>query len=239
MGRKRSCTQVREPGGVRAVVGDGVGGPAEQCGHQGAQALVGDAGDGEHAGTQGAGQGLDPRVAEPQGRGPPAILGDGGLRDPLKGWTRKDAALTDTFSIEQCGVDRTRPELQLVKVGQPAPTAHIVWVVDHRLDAQCPPVRRVGPAGCPADPPSEPYVPLVAAYGSSKPRGRAGWCWCPALAGMEPASAGGVHEASWIIVRWAGSPVVDEVVRGDRLTGDAQPPPFPVVRGLRRLIGGQ
>ena len=26
----------------------------------------------------------------------------------------------------------------------------------------------------PADPPSEPYVPLVAAYGSSKPRGRAG-----------------------------------------------------------------
>jgi hypothetical protein len=33
---------------------------AEQSGHQGAQALVGDAGDGEHAGAQGAGQGLCP-----------------------------------------------------------------------------------------------------------------------------------------------------------------------------------
>ena len=118
-------------------------------------------------------------------------------------------------------------------------TAEVVGGVDDGFDPQGAAVCRVGPAGCPADPPSEPYVPLVAAYGSSKPRGRAGWCWFPALAGMEPASAGGVHEASWIIVRWAGSPVVDEIVRGDRLTGDLELPPFPVVRGLRRLIGGQ
>ena len=55
------------------------------------------------AGAQGAGQGLDPRVAEPQGRGPPAILGEGGVCDPLNGWTRKDAALTDTFSIAAGG----------------------------------------------------------------------------------------------------------------------------------------
>ena len=40
-------------------------------------------------------------------------------------------------------------------------------------------------------------------------------------------------------MRWAGSPVVDEVVRGYRLAGDLLPPSFPVVRGLRRLIGGE
>ena len=44
---------------VHAVAG------AEESGHQGAQALVGDAGDGEQGVTQGAGQGLDPWVAEP------------------------------------------------------------------------------------------------------------------------------------------------------------------------------
>ncbi len=54
-----------EPGQVVAGLVHGVGGTAEQSGHQGAQALVGDAGNGEHGGAQGAGQGLDPRVAEP------------------------------------------------------------------------------------------------------------------------------------------------------------------------------
>jgi len=48
-----------------------------------------------------------------------------------------------------------------------------------------------------------------------------------------------VHEADVTIVRWARSPVVDEVVRGYRLKGDLLPPSFPVVRGLRRLIGGE
>ena len=54
-----------EPGQIVAGLVHGVGGTAEQSGHQGAQALVGDAGDGEHAGAQRAGQGLDARVAEP------------------------------------------------------------------------------------------------------------------------------------------------------------------------------
>ena len=63
-----------------------------------AQALVRDAGDGEAQHGQRAGQGLDPGVAEPQGRGPPAILGEGGLCDPRKGWTRKAArALAGTY----------------------------------------------------------------------------------------------------------------------------------------------
>jgi len=48
---------------VAGLVG-GVGG-AEQAGHQGAQALVGDAGDGAQRVGEGAGQGHDSRVAEP------------------------------------------------------------------------------------------------------------------------------------------------------------------------------
>ena len=65
-------------------------------------------------------------VAEPQGRAPPAILGEGGLGDPLKGWTRKDATLTDTFSIEQAPIDRTRAGGQLVEMDQAAVAAQVV-----------------------------------------------------------------------------------------------------------------
>jgi hypothetical protein len=46
---------------------------------------------------RGAGQGLDPRVAEPQG--PPPVQRVGRVRDPLKGWTREDAALADARSV--------------------------------------------------------------------------------------------------------------------------------------------
>ena len=69
---------------------------------------------------------MDPRVAEPQGRGPPAILGEGGPRDPLKGWTRKDTTLTDTFSIEQAAVDGTGLGLQFVQMDQAAVAAQVV-----------------------------------------------------------------------------------------------------------------
>ena len=57
---------VAESGEVVAGLGHGVGG-AEQSGHQGAEAPVGDAGDGAQGDGQGAGQGLDPRVAEAHG----------------------------------------------------------------------------------------------------------------------------------------------------------------------------
>jgi hypothetical protein len=49
---------------IVAHLAGGVAG-AEQLGNTGAKAPVGDAGDGEQTGTQGAGQGHDPRVAEP------------------------------------------------------------------------------------------------------------------------------------------------------------------------------
>ncbi len=99
---------------------------------------------------------------------------------------------------------------------------------------------RVGPAGYPADPPSEPCVPLIAAHGSCKPRGR-GWLkrWFPALAGDVPAVAGGVYEAGLVIVRWPGFPVMGEVVGRYRPAGELQPPAFPCLRGFGGLFGGQ
>ena len=94
-----------QPGKVVAHLVDRVG-RAEQMVHLGTQAPVGES-EGVEADTQGAEQGHDPRVAEPQGWGPPAVGGDRRLRDPLKGWARKDTALPDTFSIEQAAVDVT------------------------------------------------------------------------------------------------------------------------------------
>src|SRR5437879_4030378 len=98
---------------------------------------------------------------------------------------------------------------------------------------------RVGPAGCPADPPSEPCVRLVTAHGSSKPRGRHGLLDSPAFAGLKAAVAGGVYQACLVPVRWVVSPVMGEVVGADRPSGGAQPPSFPFVRGLGWLIRAQ
>ena len=56
-----------QPAQVVGHLAGGVG-RVQQSGHQGAQALVGDAGGREQGGAQGAGQGHDPRIAEPRGR---------------------------------------------------------------------------------------------------------------------------------------------------------------------------
>jgi hypothetical protein len=45
--------------------------------------------------------------------------------DPLKGWTRQDAALADPFSIEQPAVDGTGFGLQVVEVAQAALAAQV------------------------------------------------------------------------------------------------------------------
>jgi hypothetical protein len=70
------------------------------------------------------------------------------VRDPLKGWTREDAALADPFSIEQATVDRTGLGLQGAEVVQAALAAQVVGVVDDGLDAQGTAVRRVAPDDC-------------------------------------------------------------------------------------------
>jgi hypothetical protein len=49
--------------------------------------------------------------------GHPAIVGDGGLCDPLKGWARKDGALADPFSVQQPLVDLAGAGLNVVEVG--------------------------------------------------------------------------------------------------------------------------
>ena len=125
-------------------------------GGQGTQALVGQAAGAEQRPGQGAGLGHDPGLAEPQGRGPPAILGEGGLCGPLNGWARKDAVLAGTHSLHQLAVDVTGLGGQLAEVLQAAQDADVVGVVDDGLDPQGPAVRPTGgspgsywPTGCP------------------------------------------------------------------------------------------
>jgi hypothetical protein len=54
-----------------------------------------------------------------------------------------------------------------------------------------------------------------------------------------PALAGCVHQAGVAIAGWAGVPVVGEVAGSYCLTGDLQPPSFPLLGGLGWLVGGQ
>src|SRR5215467_2364250 len=103
--------------------------------------------------------------------------------------------------------------------------------------ARIPARSRVAGARCRAPAPSEPCVPLVAAHGSGKPRGRRGLgCGFPALAGMECPLAGCVYEASLVTVGGAGPPVVGEVAGRYRPAGDLQPPSFPLLGGLGWLV---
>ena len=63
--------------------------------------------------------------------------------------------------------------------------------------------------------------------------------WLPDHVGEVRPVAGDVHEAVVDIAGWAGYPVVGEIVGDYRLAGDIAPPPFPVVRGLGWLVGGE
>ena len=80
-------------------------------------------------GAQGADQGHDPRVAEPQGRGPPT-LHEGGSRDPLKGWARQDTALADPESIDHPPVDVTGLRQDFRQMLQAPGHPEITGVVD-------------------------------------------------------------------------------------------------------------
>ncbi len=82
------------------------------------------------------GQGLDPRVAKSHGCSSPPRRIDGGVRDPLEDWIRKDAALAGTFSVQQPGVDGTCPGLEFIEVVQAPLAAEVAGGVHHGLDAQ-------------------------------------------------------------------------------------------------------
>ena len=96
---------------------------------------------------------------------------------------------------------------------------------------------RVAPMHCCIGAPSDPYVPLVAAYGSSKPRGRSGveGCWFSAGAGC-PALAVRVDEAGARPV-WP-CPVGGHVLLGDRFAGDPVPL-FPLGGAVWLVVGVQ
>jgi hypothetical protein len=50
------------------------------------------------------------------------------VRDPLKDWTREDAALAGTFSMQQPAVAVTGPGLKLGEIGQQAAAAEVIGV---------------------------------------------------------------------------------------------------------------
>src|SRR6478735_6905610 len=103
----------------------------------GAGCFVAEPTDEVAAHREGAGQGHDPRVAEPQGWGPPTIH-QGRPRDPLKGWTRKHTTLTDPFSIQQPAVHGTGLADKFVQMDDPTQHPEVVRVVDHGLDTPRP-----------------------------------------------------------------------------------------------------
>src|SRR5258705_3693913 len=95
---------------------------------------------------------------------------------------------------------------------------------------------RVGPPHCCGDPPSEPCVPLVAAHGSSKPRGRRGVrCWQPASTSLKLAVAGGVCQVGSTAAQPISLVLVGEIVGSDGPADDVQPPVLPLPSGLRSL----
>jgi hypothetical protein len=61
----------------------------------------------------------------------------------------------------------------------------------------------------------------------------------PALTCPKAAVTGSVYETCRVRVRRAISPMVGEVVSGDRPADHAQPPAFPLTWGLRRLVVGK
>jgi hypothetical protein len=101
---------------------------------------------------------------------------------------------------------------------------------------------RVAGARCRAPAPKNRACGSVPAHGSSKPRGRCGLKLLlfrfPAMAGSQPALAGGMHKAGVVIARRARSPVMGEIAGGYRPAGDMQPP-LPLLRRLRWLAGGE
>ena len=56
------------------------------------------------------------------------------MRDPLKGWARKDGALAGTFGFQYAVVGRAGFGLKLAQVGQPGQAAQVTGGVDDGLD---------------------------------------------------------------------------------------------------------
>ena len=112
-------------------------GRAEQAGHLGTEAPVGEAADGMDEQAQGAGQGHDAGVPEAQGSGSLALLVRGQC-DPLEELGRDGTALADTLDDKQPPVGGTGLRLDLGQVPEAPLTAEIGRAVDDRLDPQRP-----------------------------------------------------------------------------------------------------
>jgi hypothetical protein len=65
------------------------------------------------------------------------------VRDPLKGWARKDGALAGTFGFQCAPVGGAGFGLECFKVGQAGVAPKIAGSVDNGLDPHRPPVFEV------------------------------------------------------------------------------------------------
>jgi len=125
---------------------------AEESGDVPAKASVGQAGGGVDDKAQGAGQGHGAMIPEAQRSGSLALLVTG-LVGALEQRRPDGTALAGSLDHKQAVVDSPRFGDQLGQVLQAGRDRNIGGLVDDGLDPVGAALRRVGPAGCPADPP--------------------------------------------------------------------------------------
>src|SRR6266566_3207966 len=83
------------------------------------------------------------RGSESKSRGPPPLRVCGRVRDPLKGWARKDGALAGTFGFQYAPVGGAGFGLEFVEVGEAGVAAQVAGGVDDGLDPHRLPVFEV------------------------------------------------------------------------------------------------
>jgi len=110
-------------------------GLAEQAGHLGTQAPIGEAGDGIQRDAQSADQSHDAWIPEAQGSGSLALLNRGQC-DPLKERGRDGTALAGTLNGKQATIGRASLGLQFGQMLEPPLAAEIIGRVADGLDAQ-------------------------------------------------------------------------------------------------------
>src|SRR5512133_949164 len=116
-------------------------------------------------------QGLGTPVTEAEPGDAVPVGGDNRLVYGGEGLGGADRVVAESLDAEQAPVGGEADLPQRGQIGQPSRDLEVAGVVYGGLGPQRPPFRRVAPDDRSSGAPSEAYVALIAAYGSSKPRG--------------------------------------------------------------------